>query len=237
MAKIYGLFGSLTGKLADTVMAVRSGEQIVRKYQPIVSNPSTPAQTAQRAKLKLLSQLSAVCAPVIAIRKQGAVSSRNIFTKKNFSATSYSNNTASITMNEVQLTDSVVGLPAVVIGRVTEDNTIEAYLSQPAVENVDRVVFCFFEKLTDGRLRLITSVVATEPNESETFIATIPNRNNEVVVLAYGVRVNSENARVVFGELEAPTAEQIARLVTSAALTESDITLTETTGATLAASA
>lgn len=235
MAKIYGLFGSMQGKVADVVMAVRSGEQIVRKYQPIVSNPSTPAQVEQRAKLKLISQLSAVCAPVIAIRRQGVVSARNLFTKKNYNAITYSDNVASINLNNLQLTNSVVGIPPVSINRVAGENLISAVMSQSGVENLSRVVFCFFEKLADERLRLITSVVATEPNPQDVYQATIPLTTSEVVVLAYGVRDNNESARAIFGELEAPTAEQVAKIVTTSVLTERDITLTETTGATLAA--
>lgn len=235
MAKIYGLFGSMQGKVADVVMAVRNGEQIVRKYQPIVSNPSSSAQVAQRAKLKLMSQLSAIMAPVIAIPREGAKSSRNIFTKKNYPLASYSNDTASINLNAIQLTNSVVGIPAVSLGRAVSENLLSAVINQPNLENIDRVVFGFFEKQADERLRLVHTAVVSEPNPQGQFQATMPNTNSEVVVLAYGVRINSKNARVAFSNLEAPTAENVAKLVTSSVLTERDITLTETTGATIAA--
>lgn len=235
MAKIYGLFGAMTGKVADAVMLVRNGEQIVRKYQPVVFNPSTQAQVAQRAKLKLVSQLSAVMAPVIAIRRVGNVSSRNLFTKKNFPLVTFSSDTASVNLNAVQLTNSVVGIPPVNINRDSTDNTVKANILQRNVAFVSRVVFCFFEKLSDERIRLVASVVASEPNSNGYFEGTIPANPNEIVVLAYGVRDNTMNARTAFGNLEAPTAEQVAKIITSSVLTESDITLTETTGATLPA--
>lgn len=227
----------MTGKLADTVMSVRNGEQIARKYQPIVLNPSTPAQVAQRAKLKLLSQLSAVMAPVIAIPRQGSVSSRNLFTKKNFGLTSYSENQASITLASVQLTKSVVALPAV--GASRGEGAITAYLDQGANSapiDVDRVVYCLFEKQTDDRLRFVDSKVATSAGSDGGWVVTdLPLVSNECVLLAYGVRDNTEAARVVFADMQAMTAETIAKVVATRTVTETDVTMTETRGFTLAA--
>ena len=236
MARIYGLFGAMTGKLADTVMAVRNGEQIARKYQPIVSNPSTPAQVAQRAKLKLLSQLSAVMAPVIAMPRNGNMSSRNLFTKVNFPLTTFDSDTASIDLDHVQLTSSVVALPPVYTERTL--SSFGASLLIPAgspAPDFSRVVYTLFEKQSDQKLRYVTSVVVNEPGAGGAFPATLPIINNEAVVLVYGVRDNTEAARVVFGNLEAPTAVDIANLVTTRTLRESDITLSETRGVTSAA--
>lgn len=234
MAKIYGLFGSLTGKLADTVMAVRNGVQIARKYQPVVFNPSTAAQVAQRAKMKLMSQLSAVAAPVIAIPRRGSVSARNLFTKKNFGAATFSDNTASIVLSEIQLTDSVVAFPAIAGTRSAED--ISVYISNAEAQghiDVDRVVYAMFAKNADGTARYVASTVVEATPGSNAFVGELPLVAQEVVVLAYGVRDNNENARVVFGELNVPSAQDIAKIVTSRTLTETDITLTETKGVTI----
>lgn len=234
MAKIYGLFGSMTGKLADTVMAVRNGEQLARKYQPIVSNPSTQAQVEQRAKLKLLSQVSAVMAPYIAIRRVGTVSSRNFFTKINFRYASYSNGTAEFDVESTQLTKSVVGLPALSVTRT--GTAAEVALTQGDVD-LDRVVYVAFFRQSDGSLRATGSAVASTPGVNATFATTIDLRSSDqftLVVLAYGVRDNSEAARVVFGDMVVD-AEAVAKLVTSRRLTESDVTLTETRSMVVAA--
>lgn len=231
MAKIYGLFGTMTGKLADTVMSVRNGEQLARKYQPIVFNPSTPAQVAQRAKMKLMSQLSAIMAPVIAIRREGSRSARNIFTKVNFPATSYADNNASITLEQVQLTKSVVGLPSVGANRST--TAIDVFLTGPG-EGLSRVVYAAFEKINDT-LSFIGSAVSTVQGEENFHWGTIlPLSNNEVVIYAYGVRDNTEAARVAFSNLTALSASAVATLLTSRSLTESDVTLTKTEARTLA---
>lgn len=235
MAKIYGLFGAMTGKVADAVMLVRNGEQIVRKYQPVVSNPSTPAQIEVRAKLKMLSQLSAVMGEVIAMPRVGAVSSRNLFTKANYPAATFSNNEASIDLNAVKLTNSVVGLPRVSAAR--EENTISvALISSPGYQSLNRVVYMAFAKQADGKLRYAGSQVVTESG-SGNFTATFSAIPDEVVFYAYGIRDNNNAATVLFGNLEALTAETVTKLIVTSRLRESDITLTETRAFTLAAAA
>ena len=217
----------MTGKLADTVMSVRNGEQIARKYQPVVYNPSTPAQIATRAKLKLMSQLSTVFAPVIAMPKQGSISSRNMFFKENYVKMSYANNEADINLTDISLTKSVVSLPEVIFTRGT-GYTIDFSLVPP-VSELSRVVYAIFMKTTDDERRYVSSLVATEPGAgsdykvSSSLLSSIP-----YVVYAYGVRDNTEASKAYFGNLEVPTAESIAKLVTSRTLSESDITITET---------
>lgn len=233
MAKIYGLFGAMKGKVADVVMAVRYGEQIVRKYQPIVSNPRTAAQVESRAKLKMLSQLTAIMAPYIAIQRMGTKTSRNLFVKTNYPFVSYNNNQANIALDLVQLTKSVVGLPAVSINRV--ENNIRAGLDESNLAGISRVVFAFFEKEPDETLRAYDSVVVNNTGQSGWLVAEVPSTSNSVVVLAYGIRDNTESARVAFGNLQAPSADTVAKLLVSRTLTEADVTLTVTKGATLAA--
>lgn len=111
MAKIYGLFGAMTGRVADVVMAVNRGQQVVRKYQPVVANPSTSAQVGQRAKMKLASQLAATLAPELGgFKRDGAVSSRNLFIKDLFnrSALTYTNMVANVNLDDIALTTSRV---------------------------------------------------------------------------------------------------------------------------------
>lgn len=229
MAKIYGLFGAMTGKVADVVMSVRYGEQIARKYQPVVSNPGTQAQVAQRAKLKLMSQVAAVMAPVIAIPRVGAVSSRNAFVKTNFKETQYSNNAATIQLTSIQLTKSVVAFPEIFASRGT--NNINASLTTTGlVLDVDRVIYTLFEVQSDDKLRYIASETATSPGTNSSWDVELPNTNNRFLVLAYGVRDNNDFARVTFGNTDVPTAERVARLITSRTLTEQDVTITETRG-------
>ena len=221
----------MTGKLADTVMSVRNGEQIARKYQPVVFNPATAAQITQRAKLKLLSQLSAVLAPYIAIKREGAVSSRNMFTKENYPLTSYAENQADITLTAIQLTKSAVAIPSVVATRAAGTPSNIAVSLAWTDADISRVVYVALLKDSNNKLRVADSTVVQTPGDSGNFEGTLRTGfTAETVVLAYGVRDNNENARVTFGNLTAVTAETVAKVITSRALTENDITLTETSG-------
>lgn len=232
MTKIYGLFGTMTGKLADTVMSVRNGVQIARKYQPIVANPNTPAQVEARAKLKLLSQLSAVMDPVIAIPREGSKSTRNLFLKKNYKLTSYQNRNADIRIEDVQLTDSVVSLPNVEVNR--QAATMNVSLAQ-APAGLTSVVYCVFLRTADNELRYVTSVNQNDAGESGVYSSsidvrqTIPNTLS-AIVLAYGIRANSEAARVIFSDMALVDGQSVARVVTTRTLSGSDYTLTETQG-------
>lgn len=229
MAKIFGLFGSMQGKVADVVMAVRNGEQIVRKYQPVVYNPKTGAQVASRAKLKLASQLSAVMSPVIAIPRQGMVSSRNLFTKKNYLAFSFSNNEASVNLSQIQLTSSVVSMPLITASR--QENSIRVRIltaERPASGIFNRVVYVALVRASDGTLRLHDSAVATVAGEDNTWSADMALTNGEVYFYAYAIRDNTSAATTIFGNLNVTTATAIASLIVTRRLTETDVTLTET---------
>lgn len=199
MAKIYGLFGSMTGKLADTVMAVRNGEQIVRKYQPNVSNPSTVAQVAVRARMKLMSQLSALLAPIIAFRNAGIVSARNLFTKHNFMKSSYDNATAkaSVAMNSLDLTGSSVGIPGITITR--NAGQVSAAL-ESGIEGWDAVVYGFLAVKADGDLQMAGVQRVTVPGAENTYPSDITVMTSSVTghAYAYAIRFDSERARAAF---------------------------------------
>lgn len=80
--KLTSFVGTGTGRMGGSVFVVRHGEQIVRAYQSVVSNPKSTAQSEQRAKLKAAVQMSAILSPALAAFKGvgGAnVSARNAF--------------------------------------------------------------------------------------------------------------------------------------------------------------
>lgn len=225
MAKIYGLFGTLTGKLADTVMSVRNGEQIVRKYQPVVYNPSTEAQVAARAKLKALSQMSAVLASVIAIPRDGAVSSRNLFLKVNYPIANYINNEAQIPMGSIQLTRSSIAIPSLSVVRDSTDVTCRLNYTD---NDIDRVMYVCVAVDNDNRLRVYDSGDA--PAGVDGYFTKVFTLSNDFTfyVYAYGIRFNTDAARATYSNLSMITAETFAKVIVSRVLTDADITLTET---------
>lgn len=65
MGKSTNGLGVFRGKVGSVVFQANKGDttssQIVRAYQPIVANPRTDGQLAQRAKMTLAGQLSSIC--------------------------------------------------------------------------------------------------------------------------------------------------------------------------------
>ena len=62
MARATNGLGQFRGKVGSVVFRVNQGEQIVSSYQPVVRNPKSNLQTAQRNKMYLASQLSKLLA-------------------------------------------------------------------------------------------------------------------------------------------------------------------------------
>ena len=228
MAKIYGINGVITGKLGAAVYAVRNGEQISRRYQPVVFNPSTEAQVAARAKLKLMSQLSAVVGPYVAIPREGMVSPRNMFVKKNYSLATYNDGNAAVALTALQLTQSVFGLPAVSVTR--EGSNITIALSNSNTD-VDKVAYLLLQKNPDGTLRVFYSRVVDRGDDPTFSLTRTVAASASIVAYAYGIRITSEKARATFSDVTALTTETVAKLVATRRLVSSDVTLTETVAA------
>lgn len=230
--KLYGLGGVGTGKLGNQVFAVKSGLQIVRQYQPIVTNPNTAAQVATRSKLKLMSQVAAVVAPAIAIAPVANKTKRNLFISRNYSEVTYNEETAAIALNKMQLTKGTLAFVGVT-AELNSSNKIVASLSEEPTSDIDKVAYCIVRQDVNGGLSFVESkVIDRDSNNAFPFTSQSTAFNgNRYTVLAYGIRVNSERAALKLGQLIAPTAENIASIVASRSLNDSDITLTQTTGA------
>lgn len=221
-----------SGRVAGSVFRVRFGEVIESAYNPYVTNPSTPAQVETRAKMKLLSQLAAVVAPVLAIPRLGAVSARNKFITANYGLVSYNNSQADIPVNSIRLTNGVTGLPGIVLAR--ENNNLNIRLAGSGGVGISKMTFAVFIKGKDGSLRYAGSKLVNVPGTNNTFDTTFPmvDATDTFVVLGYGIRFNSESAKAKYGDLQALSSEIIAKLIVSRALSDSDVTVTETQGAT-----
>lgn len=203
MAKIYGLFGAMSGKVADVVMSVRNGQQIVRKYQPNVMNPKTSDQNSTRARFKLMSQLAAILAPAIAFMRIGSVSARNMFTKYNFGLTSFSDNEADISLVDVSLTGSQRTLPAI-HATVGEQGSLNVGMNSNTKPFADAIVYAAIWRDANGKLGLADVKICDAAGVNGHFETTITNVPSPVqgVLLAYGYKNADSNERVHFGNIE-----------------------------------
>lgn len=248
MGKVTSLYGKTTGKIGSIVFATSGGETIAREYNPHVANPSTTAQVNQRARLKLMSQLSASLANVIAMTKDGLVSRRNKFVKKNMDACYASDGQAQISYENVQLTEGSIGLPTinVQVSQVVEGTVSLGFASAPS-PNIARIVYCIFEKSEESKIALVESVIATNSARSGAgnfyFNVDLTNLSvtedtggyklsKEYVFYAYGMIDTSEKATARYGNLNVQSASDIATLVATRTISFEDYQFTQTRGTT-----
>ena len=220
MAKMYGFSGRLTGRKGDAVFAVRGGDQIVRQYNPVVANPKTPAQTENRQKLKLLSQLGAVFAPYMAIKSEGAKSGRNIFSSKLYDKVEFEalSNEAKINMIDIVLTNSNRPFPGVVIGVDDMDLNVSATL--PLDASVTKVAYVLCTIDAGGEIRFIGDAVESTPGATRQFTHTFENGaltvvGQRVYAYAYGIIENEGADSVRLNELVGDSVQQAAKLLST----------------------
>lgn len=239
MGKVTSLYGKTMGKIGSIVFSTSGGQTIAREYNPHVANPNTQAQINQRARMKLMSQLSASLSPVLAMTKDGLVSKRNKFTKLNFPASYALNGVAQITYENVQITEGNTALPALyAMGVVSDDKmSIGVSLSSEPSSTINRVVYCLFKKSNEGKLEYISSQIATIRTGVAGFFmgefSELPIA--EYVIYAYGMSDTSERATATYGDLNVVTASDLARLVATRAISFSDFQFTQTRAVTIAA--
>lgn len=230
--KLIGIIGKGSGKMGASVFVVNSGTQIVREYRERIANPNTEAQVAQRAKMKLSSQLAAALSNVIAIPRDGMKTPRNLFIKKNIGSVFYGDGQTGVHYENLQLTDSNLGLPAVTAS-YNGVESISVALVESAAASVDRVVYNLFRKSAEHKLQLYGSAVVSAPGADGTFPYTFPFVPNECVVYAYGMKDKNENAAAAYGDYQVTSGQDLAALFMNRSITTNDYALTRTRGVTL----
>lgn len=227
--KLYGIGGVGTGKLGNQVFAVKAGVQIVRQYQPVVSNPNTEAQVETRSKMKLISQVAAVMAPAIAIPADGLRTKRNMFIKKNYSLLSFLSDKAQVNLPALQITNGVLNMPTMNVS--FKDDILEGTFTSDVPLDVDSVAFVVLRQTSDGKL-LYDKQGGVQRGDHNFQIQTLVagGQGDVYTILAYGIRKNTDKARAALGEMTAPNAAAIAQLVSTRQLSENDVTLTQTVG-------
>ena len=247
MGKVTSLYGKTMGKIGSIVFSTSGGFTIAREYNPHVANPNTMAQINQRARMKLMSQLSACLSPVIAMTKSGLTSKRNKFVKANFDNSYASQGAAQISYENVQLTEGSLGLPQLGVIVSQDFDYVYVGLASAAAPNIARVVYCVFEKTQENRLSLVSSVISENPNKDPTtnmyFNMQLQNLAikveggksvlaKEYVFYAYGMIDTSERATARYGNLNVQSASDIATLVGNRTISYEDYQFTQTRGTT-----
>lgn len=229
--KLNGLLGTGSGKLGTSVFTTVKGTQIVRQHQPVVTNPSTKLQVAQRSRFKLVSQIAASMADVIAIPRIGLTSSRNLFIKKNMPVVHGNVEGAQVSYEKLQLTNGTAALPAIVANR--EGGVLTLKLASNASGIVNRVIYCIFKKSSENQLMLVNSTIVSEPGGDGDFLVDIDNIAGDLAIYAYGMKDTSASASATFGNYKVTNATDIATLVSNRSISSKDFIFTKTNGTTI----
>lgn len=229
--KLNGLLGTGSGKLGTSVFTTVKGVQIVRQHQPVITNPSTKLQVSQRSRFKLVSQLAASMANVIAIPRIGLTSSRNLFIKKNMPAVLGDAEGAQVSYEKLQLTSGTAALPDIVAGRAASDLTLNLASNASAI--VNRVIYCIFKKSSDNQLMLYKSAIVSDAGEDGKFTMEFSDMEGDLAIYAYGMKDTSASASATFGNYKVTNASDVATLVSNRSISSKDFIFTKTRGTTL----
>lgn len=229
--KLNGIFGTGSGKTGNAVFATSAGKQIVRTYQPKVTNPNTDAQIAQRAKFKLLSQLAAAMAPIIVIPKSGLVSARNRFVKKNIPLATFADDKASIELTDIQLTDSNTTFPNLVVESGADPLAVQVELANPVVGLFEKVRYALFKKTEDSKLQLVAQAVVEVSATGGGYAqhSFTPVNEGEFVVYGYGMNPKGASASVGYNNYDTEAGESSADLETTSRISMYNYNFSTTT--------
>lgn len=198
MAKLQGITGGLSGKMGSAVFRQSGGKTIATQYQPIVKNPNTEGQQAQRAKFKLITQLAAIMKDgfgTMGINERparGRMSQRNAFVRANFPlvvvTTDNQQVTATIPMEQLKLTSSFRFLPKMALSFTDNSIFVDWDDDIPSVISTIRFVTVGYV----GNVATIVDIRDVPKSQAEHL--EIALSEGKYTVLAYGL-IPSESAK------------------------------------------
>ena len=232
MATAGSLLQGMQGKLGTMVLRNKVGGGTVAANMPRKTNSNTAAQQKVRSGFKLITQLGTQLADVIAIPREGAKSSRNLFTQINYPLV-YTNDAGSgIILKDVQLTKSNIAFPGVNITDRTNNNVF-VRLRSNVTSLADKVVYVLL-KNNNGYLTKIDEAVVEEPGDNgfydHEFATTGVDYSGDIIAYAYGVKLETEAARVKYANLNISTADEVAQIIINRTFSASEASVTKTVG-------
>lgn len=210
------------------VVARVAGETIARDYNPNVANPNTNLQVGQRSRFKLASQISAALADVIAIPRQGLKSARNLFVKKNFENFVKVGDNSAVNLPALQITAGSVSVPVVTCLR--ESDKIIISLADEDASTLKRMVYAIYKVNANQQLEFAASEVIERDNENDDFGWDAPLIAGQILILAYGIHDTNASASAKYADYAVASAQDIAQLVATRALSTTDFRFTKTAG-------
>lgn len=226
--------GVITYRVGDTILA--------REYNPHPFDPKTQKQVAQRAKIKLLSQIAAVFRPIIAIFPSSGKSSRAIFARLNYPKITVPSTTAEIDYPSVSLTDSTRPITQVAKQVVFLTTGVRKLIGLPEepTQDIKRVFYYLFSKTDNGKLCFVDYYLseirwsARNPlyfcwANASFDIDEQGKATQDYVVYTLGMGDNSEEATDYWNNLDVPNLELLGQIIAEGLIKDTDYYFTETT--------
>lgn len=204
MAKVPSPFlTGATGKFAGAAFQQSPGNGTILREVVKPTNPSTEAQVEQRAKFKLMSQVATAFKSVIAMKREGNITPRNMFVKINSPLLDFikEENKAIIALNELQLTKSTIAV------------RVEAPYAEDATTAVlqadDKILYGAVFVLVDYNGAPNVKAVAHETVDAaaSSISHTFNNVKSGELLMAYGITQDTAGLAVKYGNLEAGDSE------------------------------
>lgn len=224
MAKVPSPFlTGATGKFAGAAFQQSPGNGTILREVVKPTNPSTEAQVEQRAKFKLMSQVASVFKSVIAMKREGNITPRNMFVKINSPLLSFdkAENRAEIDLAELQLTKSV---QVVSIDASLDEETGDAAIALEAdMPILYGAVFVRVDYSGDSvAIKEIARETVTKPAASISH--TFPNGSINELILAYGITQDAAVLTVKYDNYQSNSGETwldvLSKLAESSDLTK-----------------
>ena len=202
MAKVPSPFlTGATGKFAGAAFQQSPGNGTILREVVKPTNPSTEAQVEQRAKFKLMSQVATAFKSVIAMKREGNITPRNMFVKINSELLSFNKaeNRAEIDLAQLQLTKSAV---MVTIGTTLDEETGDAAVVLDSnIPNLYGAVFVRAIKNGNGvGIKEIARETIAEPAASISH--TFKDAHINELILAYGITQDTAGLAVKYGNYQ-----------------------------------
>lgn len=203
MAKVPSPFlTGATGKFAGAAFQQSPGNGTILREVVKPTNPSTEAQVEQRAKFKLMSQVATAFKSVIAMKREGNITPRNMFVKINSPLLGYreEEKQAVIFLPELQLTKSAQA--------VTLTAELDAESQQAtAILSADMPILygAVFVRVSYNNNQVVIKEIGQETAEpaSASITHVFENARDNDIIFAYGITQSTSGLSVKYGDYTA----------------------------------
>lgn len=211
MGKAPNGLGQFSGKVGGVVFAVSNGEQIVRAYQPVVSNPKSVGQSMQRAKGNLAGRISSFTpkTAIMGLGRNGRMRRgeflRNILknaqvdTLQNGYKAKIDNAKVLFSKGAVQLsiTNPVVAATATTVGVTLTGVSASSIPEEEYATMQTRLVAMVYDSTTQDLVEVETKIV-NKPTQGATAATLIAvNHPEGFIVDVYAIPMTTEDGSAI----------------------------------------